>query len=180
MNENTIVVTKMVRFNYVNLFKPASMNGSKPKYGVSVIIPKSDKVTIKAIKKSIEAAKAALENKKGAKAVDEEGFHNPLLDGDKKGDEAYKDSYFINAKSELKPKVFNCNKEEGVDETTIYSGCYGRASINFYGYSKVGRGVAAGIRGVKKYKDGEHLGGGANIEKDFDDDFDDEDDDFLA
>ena len=33
---------------------------------------------------------------------------------------------------------------------------------------------------VKKYQDGEPLGGSANVREDFDDDFDDEDDDFLA
>lgn len=180
MNEATRVTTGLVRLSYANLFKPMSIAGSKPKYSVSVIIPKKDKATIEAVKKAIEAAKEEFMEKYGKKAAQDPKFRNPLLDGDKKGDEAYKESYYINAKSDLKPKIFNRSGEEIVEEAEVYSGCYGRVSINFYGYNNAGKGISAGLRGVKKYQDGEPLGGSANVRDDFDDDFDDEDDDFLA
>ncbi|RSJ24169.1 hypothetical protein D8827_00090 [Streptococcus intermedius] len=37
------------RLSYANVWEPQSINGSEPKYSVSVIIPKSDKVTIQKI-----------------------------------------------------------------------------------------------------------------------------------
>ena len=40
------VITGKVRFSYANVFEPKSINGSDPKYSVSLIIPKEDKVTI--------------------------------------------------------------------------------------------------------------------------------------
>ena len=39
---NTKVVTGIVRLSYANVWEPASINGSNPKYSVSLIIPKSD------------------------------------------------------------------------------------------------------------------------------------------
>jgi len=39
---NSKVVTGKVRFSYVNVFEPKSVNGSTPKYSVSLIIPKDD------------------------------------------------------------------------------------------------------------------------------------------
>ena len=40
---STEVVTGVVRLSYANVWEPASINGSNPKYSVSLIIPKSDK-----------------------------------------------------------------------------------------------------------------------------------------
>ena len=40
----TKVVTGKVRFSYANVFNPTAMNeGETPKYGVSILIDKSDK-----------------------------------------------------------------------------------------------------------------------------------------
>jgi len=54
---STKVITGKVRFSYVNVWEPKSVNGSDPKYSVSLIIPKSDKETLKKIKAAIEIAK---------------------------------------------------------------------------------------------------------------------------
>jgi hypothetical protein len=43
----TKVVTGIVRLSYANVWTPVSINGSKEKYSVSLIIPKSDTKTIK-------------------------------------------------------------------------------------------------------------------------------------
>ena len=44
---STKVITGKVRFSYVNVWEPKSVNGSDPKYSVSLIIPKSDTETLK-------------------------------------------------------------------------------------------------------------------------------------
>lgn len=53
---NTKVVTGIVRLSYANVWEPASINGSNPKYSVSLIIPKSDTKTIAAINAAVDAA----------------------------------------------------------------------------------------------------------------------------
>ena len=58
----------------------------------------------------------------------------------------------------------------------MYSGVYGRASINFYAFNSNGnKGIACGLGNLQKIADGEPLGGRSSAE----DDFADEDDDFL-
>ena len=55
-----------------------------------------------------------------------------------------------------------------LDQSEVYSGCYGRISVNFYGFNNNGnRGIAAGLGNIQKLKDGEPLGGRTNAEDDF-------------
>ena len=60
----------------------------------------------------------------------------------------------------------------------MYSGCYGKISVTFYGYNSNGnRGIAAGLGNIQKLKDGEPLGGRTNASDDFESE---DDDDFLS
>lgn len=52
----TKVVTGVVRLSYANVWEPASINGSNPKYSVSLITPKTDTKTIDAINAAVDAA----------------------------------------------------------------------------------------------------------------------------
>jgi len=61
----------------------------------------------------------------------------------------------------------------------VYSGVYGRASINFYAFNSNGnRGIACGLNNLQKIRDGEPLGSRTSAEDDFADFV--EDDDFLS
>lgn len=44
------------RFSYLNAWEPKAIDGGKPKYSVSLIIPKDDTATINKIKAAIQAA----------------------------------------------------------------------------------------------------------------------------
>ena len=44
------------RWSYANVWDPKSINGGTPKYSVSLIIPKSDTVTVEKIRAAIQAA----------------------------------------------------------------------------------------------------------------------------
>lgn len=175
----TKVVTGMVRLSYSHLHEPHSIDGNEPKYSVSLIIPKSDKVTLKAIQEAIEDAKEIGKAKWNGKIPS--NLKLPLRDGDdeRPDDEAYADSYFVNANSKKAPELVDLkgNKDLGTDE--IYSGCYARVSINFYAFAVSGnKGIAAGLGNVQKLDDGESLGGtAAKAEDEFE--FE-EDDDFLG
>jgi len=176
---STKVITGMVRFSYANVWEPKSVNGSDPKYSVSLIIPKSDKKTLDKIKTAIEAAKQEGASKLGKKIP--ANLKTPLRDGDedRPDDEAYANSYFINANSHTKPGIVDKNVEPILDQSEFYSGCYGRASIVFYAYNVNGnKGIAAGLQNLQKLKDGEALAGKSKPEDDFDA-WEDDDSGFL-
>ncbi|AKN33788.1 hypothetical protein Ccar_24360 [Clostridium carboxidivorans P7] len=163
------VITGKVRFSYANVWEPKSINGGDPKYSVSLIIPKADKVTINKVKEAIESAKKEGISKLGGSIPD--NLKMPLRDGDvdRAEEEAYKDSYFINANSSTKPGIVDKNVQTITDKSEFYSGCYGRASITFYAYNVDGnKGIACGLENLQKLEDGEALGGHSRAEDDFD------------
>ena len=169
--ETTKVVTGKVRFSYANVFEPKALNeGDTPKYSVCLLIPKSDTKTVEKIKKAIEAAKVA------GKAVlaDKNGkipstVKNPLRDGDdERGDDpAFEGMYFINANSHRKPSIVDKDLEPIMSQEEFYSGCYGRASLNFYAYNVQSKGIAAGLNNLQKIEEGEPLAGGSTASEDF-------------
>jgi hypothetical protein len=177
MSKKTKVVVQG-RFSFVNLWEKKSINGSEPKYSVSMIIPKSDKKTEDSILQAIDEAKKEGISKFGGKVP--ANLKTPLRDGDieRPDDVNYKNSYFINANSKDAPQIVDARLQSITDRSEFYSGCYGKASINFYAFNVNGnRGIAAGLGNVQKLKDGEPLGGKSRVE----DDFEIEDDyDFMA
>jgi len=153
----TKVITSLVRLSYANIFEPRSINGSEPKYSVSLIIPKSDKQLVEIIKQAIENAKERDKGKWNGKIP--ANLKLPLRDGDEERpeDEAYANSYFINANSTKPPAVVGLEKDKAtgkairLTEEEVYSGCYARVSIDFYGYNAAGnRGIACGLGNVQK------------------------------
>lgn len=179
------VITNKVRFSYVHVFEPAAVGESEDKkYSVSLIIPKTDKETLKLIKQAIENAKEAGKVSKFNGKIPAV-LKTPLRDGDEErpDDEAYKNAYFINASAHTKPGVVDRQMNPITDEDEFYSGCYGRASVTFFPFNASGnKGIAAGLNHVQKTAEGEALGGRVSVDVDFDDepDFDDEDDDILG
>lgn len=160
-----------VRFSYANVHQPASINGSDPKYSLSIIIPKSHTKTVNQAKEAIQLAIEQDKSKFGGKVP--ANLKTPLRDGDKDraDDEAYADSFFINANSKTRPGIVDSDLNPIMDETEFYSGCYGRVSVNFYGYNVNGnRGIAAGLQNIMKTADGEPLSGRISAEEDFSDD----------
>ena len=104
----------------------------------------------------------------------------PLRDGDKErpGDDAYKGCYFINANSATAPGIVDADRNPIMDRSEVYSGVYGRASINLYAFNSNGnRGIACGLNNLQKIRDGEPLGGKPRAEDDFNTA---DDDDFLS
>lgn len=184
---NTKVVTGLVRFSYVHIFEPTAIDeGSDEKYSLSVIIPKSDKATLKKIKEATEAAKEQGRTKKWGGKIPAK-LKLPLRDGDEErpDDEAYANSYFFNCSSKQKPGIVDKNTQPILDAEEVYSGCYGRVAVNFYPFDTSGsKGVAAGLNNVQKIKDGDPLGGRSRAEDDFGDgfgdDFEDDDDDIFG
>lgn len=175
-NSTTKVIVPC-RFSYLHCWEPAAVNGGDPKYSVSAIIDKKDTKTINAIKAAIEQAKKDSVAKWGGKVP--ANLHLPLRDGDidRPDDEAYAGCYFFNANSRQAPQVVDAKVQPILDQSEVYSGCYGKISVTFYGYNSNGnRGIAAGLGNIQKLKDGESLGGRSSAADDFQTE---EEDDFL-
>ena len=179
-NNNTKVITgSNTRLSYFHGWEPVSINGGAEKYSVSVLIPKSDKETLKAIETAVDAAIEEGIAKFGGKKPNKAAIKLPLRDGDlERDDEAYKGHYFVNANSNTAPQIVDKAVKPILDRDDVYSGCYGRVSLNFYAFNSNGnRGVACGLGNIQKIKDGEPLGSRASASADF---TSLEDDDFLA
>lgn len=180
---STKVITGKVRFCYVNVFEPTAMNeGDTPKYNICVLIPKSDTATIDKINKAVEAAKEAGK----AKLADKNGripanLKLPMRDGDveRPDDPAFEGHYFINANSMRQPSIVDRALNPIMTRDEFYSGCYGRASINFYAFNVSSKGIATGLNNLQKLEDGEMLAGGSTAEEDFGGDNAIQDDDMM-
>lgn len=179
---STKITTGKVRFSYVTLAQPkASEEGATPKYSVVLLIPKSDTATLQKIKKAIAEAADAFRARNGQASLPGTPM-SPLHDGDGQkpnggeyGDEC-KGCWVMNASSQNKPLVIDSFGNDITDPNEIYSGCYGKAVINFYGYNNRRKGIGCGLLGVKKLHDGDPLGGVMATA----DDFEDDDDDLLG
>ena len=178
----TKVITGVCTFSYLNCWEPKAIQGSKPKYSVSLIIPKSDTRTVEKILNAIQAAYEEGQSKlkgNGKTVPALPVLKTPLRDGDveRPGDEVYQDSWFINANSVTAPGVVDADRQPILDRSEMYSGVKGRASINLYAYNVNGnRGIACGLNHLQKIADGTPLGGRSRAEDDF---ATEDEDDFL-
>ena len=176
----TKVVTGVARLSYANVWEPKSINGGAEKFSVSLIIPKSDTKTIAAINAAVDAAIEEGRGKFGGKIPNKAALKLPLRDGDidRPDDEAYADSYFVNANSNSAPEIVDKALNSIMSRSEVYSGIYARVSINFYAFNSNGnRGIACGLGNIQKIRDGEPLGSRSNAADDFATDVDD---DFLS
>lgn len=164
----TQITTGVCRASYANIAEPKSINGSKPKFSCSLIIPKSDTTAIKAIEAAVEEAIQTGVGKFGGKVPPRGALKLPLRDGDtERDDEAYAGSYFLNANSTYQPGVVDV-RGNIASLDVIYSGCYVRAIITFYAFNTNGnKGIAVGLQGLQFIRDGEPLGGRVNVAAEF-------------
>lgn len=182
-NPTKVITGPNTRWSYANVLEPKSINGSAPKYSISLIIPKSDTATVGKINAAIQAAYEDGESKlkgSGKTVPPLSVLKTPLRDGDveRPDDPNYAGAYFINANSTTAPGIVDADRQPILDRAEIYSGVYGRASINLYAFNSNGnKGIACGLNNLQKIRDGEPLGGKTRAEDDF---ATEDDDDFLS
>ncbi len=182
-NPTKVITGVNTRWSYANVWDAKSINGGAPKYSVSLIIPKDDAATVNKIKAAIQAAYEEGESKlkgNGKTVPPLKSIKTPLRDGDleRPDDAAYANSYFINANSSTAPGIVDADRQPILERSEVYSGVYGRASVNFYAFNTNGnKGIACGLNNLQKIRDGEPLGGKSRAEDDF---ASADDDDFLS
>ncbi len=160
---STRVTTGEVRTSYFSGLQSRKneMNG-KDEFSTQILIPKTDKETLTALK---AAAKEALTTKFGDKVP--KNVRNPLRDGDTEtktdgsplGRE-YAGHFFCNVKSTTKPGAIDAHGNDLIGSDDIVSGDYVRVSLNAYAYSQAGNnGVSFGLNNILLLKKGQPLGG---------------------
>lgn len=180
----TKVVTGKARLSYANVWEPkAPMGGGDPKYSTAIWIPKSDTVTINKIKAAFDFLKSDPDAAKTWGGKVPANLRLPLRDGDTEIDDRtgapkVPGHYFLNASSKQQPGIIDRFKDEIMDKSEVYSGCYARVSVTFFPYSTSGnKGIGCGLNHIQKVADGEILGGRSRATDDFDEFLDD---DFLS
>ncbi len=173
-NPTKVITGPKTRWSYANVWEAkAPVEGATPKFSVSLIIRKDDVATIEKIKKAMKAAydEGLAKLRAASKNVPTfEAISKPLHDGDleKPDDPAYANAYYLSANSVTKPGIVDADLNEIIDHSEVYSGVYGRASVNFYVYANgVNKGIACGLNNLQKISDGEPLGSKASPESDF-------------
>lgn len=180
------------RFSYANIFKARAVEaGGDESFSVTLLIPKflEDGKTVNPLIAKIEAtiAVAAEEGKKskfgGKEAKNIPNFKWPLHDGDeeKPGEPAYEGMMYVNARNARKPGVLFLKdgaKIPATDESEVYSGSWGYATVTFFPFDKKGKGIGASLGNILKTKDDDRLAGGPSAEQDFAD-FEEDGNDML-
>lgn len=173
----TKVVTGEVRLSYAHLFEPYSGDPEQAaKFSTVIIIPKSDKATLNAIRKAAGEAAEGGKAKFGGK-IPPNVAKNPattLHDGDEEADlernPEYEGCYYMSISSKVQPGLVDRNKMPILDNSSLYSGCYVRVAMGAFAYNTNGnKGVSFGLNHVQKLRDGEPLGGMTRAEDEFDD-----------
>ena len=165
MNANTMTTPGEVRLSYVNVFEPQTRPGSTDaKYGVTVLVPKSDMATKAAIDAAIEAAVTSGVTKCWS-GVRPPVPSLPVHDGDgprPNDGQPYgaecRGCWVFTASSKNAPGVVDANVQPILDPRKVYSGVWGRVNISFFPYNNNGKkGIGCGLNHVQVLRDGEPL-----------------------
>ena len=172
----TKVIFGPCRLSYTYVFAKYNPKGNAAdgKYQTKVLIPKSEKETVKALREAIEAAKrAGVVSKWGGEKPKKLALplnDGDVKDGDNKDGELCEGHFFVNAKCNDRPGILDRNRQPIVDEEEMYSGVWALVSVTFFPYDANGnKGVACGLNNLMKWKDDDHLGGRVSAEADFGD-----------
>lgn len=173
------MITGLARVSYLNVWEPRKVDPDDPnsiaKYSVSILIPKKDKATLKALDACCKAAAELGKDRGKFKKAQMGRLRFPMRDGDEEhasGDrgEEYKDMIFINANSTRAPGVVGPDAKPLMDQEDIYSGCWCRVDINLFPYNTKGNiGIGVGFNNIMKVEDDERLDGRRSAEQAFGD-----------
>ena len=175
------VTTGKVRLSYTHLFEPSSnVPGQDKKYSTVLLIPKTEKLTIKKLR---DAQQLALQEGKtkvfGGKIP--RVWKDTIHDGDEEADleknPEYAGCFYMSVSSKTQPVIVDRMKLPITDPMEVYSGCYARVVIRAFAFDQAGnKGVSFGLNAVQKLADGESFGA-ARVDPDaVFDDLDDDDD----
>ena len=162
--------TPKFRASYVHVKSPQKQDDGSEKYGVTMLFDKKTDLS-----KLKEVVNVAIEEKYGSLKKMPKKFRMPFRDGDgenEKGEEfdpEYKGKIFVSAKCKEQPGVVDIAKEDLLDLSDFYSGCYARATVIAFVYENKGNvGASFALLNLQKLGDGKKIGGKKDAKDDFD------------
>ncbi len=167
--EKARILTPEFRVSYPHVFKPNSIQGSKPKYSITMLFDK--KQDLKVIKEAMRVAKTIKFGPDQSKWP--KNLENPISDGDnvKYADkEGYKGHWAIKASTneDQKPGVVDEKVQPILDATQFYPGCYARAYVYAYVWEFAGKtGIGFILDHVQKTGEGKSFGGKKPVDQVF-------------
>lgn len=169
----TNVLTSKFRASFVFVF---NKKADKDRYELSMLFPDpktlsgQDKADYERFMKAAkDAADAAAKEKWGDKLP--KNLKSPFLDAGNYEYDGYEEGMtLVRTWTKRKPGVVDSQKNEIIDESEFYPGCYARATIAAFPYDVDGnRGVGFYLNNIQKLSDGEPLlKGSSRAEDDFD------------
>lgn len=157
------VITEKFQVSFPNVFQPNSESGN---YSLTMLFDNKE-----AVKNLEELAKNTAQEKWGDK-VTKKQLQWPIKDGNEKDLEKYpnfENKVFANAKSKFQCGLVDQNRNDILDESEFYAGCFARASISAYAWEYKGKkGVSFNLNNVQKLADGERIGGRVDASSEFD------------
>lgn len=167
------MIIKNVRLSFLQCFEPKPNLNGQLKYSACIMVDDNNKETLKEIDAAVKAAMlAGVEKGKFAKSKIKKA-HTPIRNGSeefKDGDRGpeFEGTMFFNAASNKQPGVVDKFRQEILDESHAYSGCYAHVDINFYPFAVDAKfGVAAGLNNIMVIEEGERLDGRQSAEQAF-------------
>ena len=172
----TQVLTSECRILWPHLFEAHAFKPEdKPKFMCSLVFKKNDPFIVKLKSEALKVFQTKFEDSKVIKNLKEYpanliGYRLGIRDAD--ADPAFEKfdylagCYVIGVKSTVQPVVIDQNKQEILDASQVYGGCYVRALITPSAYDqKGGKGPNFYFSSLQKLRDGTPLSGGINKEK---------------
>jgi hypothetical protein len=160
--KGTAMMTGIVRLAFVNALVAKPNPSGALKYSATLLIEPNDPM-IPLMKECIK--EAAIE--KWADKIPK-GLRNPIRDGNEKDYAGFAGHLFVSCNSDNKPGVVDAAAKPINEESRIYSGCWARVDINFFGYQKAGNiGVACGLNNIQVLGDDDAFTGRQDASKVF-------------
>lgn len=166
-----IVKLKNVRVSYPEFWEPKSVNGGKPRYGATYIIPQ-DHPQVAELRKAVKDVAIEKWNNKaaaivaGLKEKDAIAFHERERKN-AEGDvvEGFAGCFYLSAYSKNKQEIIDRNKAQlGPADGKPYGGCYVNAVVELWCQDdENGKRINAALGPVQFVKDGPAFAGGKKI-----------------
>ena len=165
-----ILMTPEFRVSFPIVFAPKKNDKGEDRYGVTMLFPKG--ADLSALKAA--ATQAAVDEWGADKTKWPKQIKFPFRDQSEKHYDGYEPgAIFVNATSKGRPGLVNRQRDDIIDQTEFYPGCYARATVTFKAYParKTKQDVVAcHVNNIQKLRDGNPLDGRTRAQDDFADD----------
>ncbi len=168
--EKKCTVTHEFRLSYPALFEPKAYEDQEEKYSCAALFPKTTNLGKPAegqaysLKRIVKNAKIEMWGPDETKWP--KNIRSPFKDGDEKtGDSAddYAGMIYCTMSNKKPPGLVDQRRRKIEDEAMLYPGCWVRAEVIAFAYSKSGnKGVSLSLQNIQKVRDDESFSGKRN------------------